>query len=124
MANKTFTREQTEDELRKMTDAEAKAYFNICKMNVKMIQSDADRKQNEMHLQIMTAIMAERAGKTVHYLLHNSPNSCWGEWALAEGGMSNLIGYERRVRANENWKIAFSSVNYMDVETYMIGVIK
>jgi hypothetical protein len=57
MANKIYNREETEAELRKMNKTEATAYYHICLMNTKMIQSEADREQNEMHLKIMTSIL-------------------------------------------------------------------
>jgi hypothetical protein len=57
MANKIYTRDETEEELRKMNVTEATAYYHICLMNTKMIQSDADREHNQMHLDIMTEIL-------------------------------------------------------------------
>jgi len=57
---KTYTKEQTEQELRKMNNTEAMAYYRICKMNTKCIQTEADRRQNEMHFSIMQKIVNER----------------------------------------------------------------
>lgn len=126
MANKTFTRAETEDELRKLNTTEATAYFRICKMNLKMIQSSEDRKQNEMHLEIMTAILHERSGKHVYYLLENHPESIWGQWHFADGmmGLSSLQGYERRVAGHESWKIAYSSIDGRKVEEYYFEQVK
>jgi hypothetical protein len=57
MPKKIYNREETEEELRKMNKTEATAYYHICLMNTKMVQSDEDRKQNQMHLEIMTEIL-------------------------------------------------------------------
>jgi len=57
MQKKTYTREETKAELSKMTLNQKLAYYRICQMNTRTIQSEADRIQNQMHLEIMVELL-------------------------------------------------------------------
>lgn len=60
MNERKFTPQDTESELRKLTDREAIAYYRICKMSTRCIMSGTDRKLNTLHLTIMQKITQER----------------------------------------------------------------